>query len=158
MRTADGVVHDRHHCRCHKVATYSIQKLRDRMMTRLGFEEVLEEDHGQVFGRRLLLSKREQLHIKVMSDGWIEAEIEPPPEYPLAHINQKHSYSAHHAVIDMLGKCGIRFRTVHDVPPTCLDPIVDRPSKPTHWKVLLGASVAGVAAFFSVLAVNKLRS
>lgn len=143
MQANDGVAHDRHHCRCHKVAAYKIRKLRNRLAG-LGFERVLEEDHGQAFGRRLRLSEHEQMHVKVMPNGWIEAEIEPPPEYPLAHINQRHSYSAHRAVVDVLGKCGIRFRTVHDVPPTCLDPIVDRPSKPTHWKVLVGALAAAV--------------
>ena len=157
MQAEDGAAHDRHHCRCHRVSSYRIRKLEDKL-TSLGFERVLEEDHGQTFGRRLRLSEYEQLHIKVMPNGWIEAEIEPPPEYPIAHINQKHSYSAHHAVIDTLGKCGIRFRTVHDVPPTCKDPVVDRPSKPTHWKVFVAALVVAVIAFVGVLTANKLRS
>ena len=157
MEAEDGAVHDRHHCRCHKVATYRIRKLGDGMVGQ-GFERVPEEDHGQVFGMRLRLSELEQLHVKVMPNGRIEAEIEPPPEYPLAHINQKHSYSAHRAVIDMLGKCDIRFRTEHNVPPTCLDPIVERPSKPAHWKVFVAAFGAAGAAFVGVLAANKLRS
>lgn len=158
MRQAPGdPTHDRHHCRCHRVLPYRIRKLKDRM-TCLGFEQVLEEDHGQAFGRRLRLSEHEQLHVKVMPGGWIEAEIEPPPEYPLAHINPRHSYSAHHAVIDMLGKCGIRFRTVPTVPSTCLEPMVDRPDRPTHWKVLVSALGLAIATFFGVLAVNKLRS
>lgn len=157
MQAEDDADHDQYHCRCHKVAAHKIRRIRDRLPG-LGFERVLEEDHGQVFGMRRRLSEHEQLHVKVMPNGRIEAEIEPPPEYPLAHINQKHSYSAHRAVVDVLGRCGIKFRTVHDVPPTCLDPVVDRPSKPTHWKVFAVAIVAAIAVFAGVLAVNKLRS
>lgn len=157
MEAEDGATHDRHHCRCHKVATYRIRKLRDSMIA-LGFERVPEEDHGQVFGMRLRLSELEHLHVKVMPNGRIEAEIEPSPEYPLAHINQKHSYSAHSAVIEMLARCDIRYRTDHDVPPTCLDPIIERPSKPAHRNVFLVAFGVAAAAFVGVLAVNKLRS
>lgn len=98
------------------------------------------------------------MHVKVMPNDWIEAEIEPPPEYPLAHINQRHRYSAHRAVAAMLGKCEIRFRTAHDVPTACLDPIVDRPSKPAHWKVLAGAFVLAGTVLAGALALNKLRS
>lgn len=157
-RTADGMAHDQYHCRCHKIASYRIRRF-EQMLDGLGFErQVLEDDHGQVFGRRLRLSEHEQLHIKVMPDGWIEAEIEPPPEYPFAHRNQDHSYSAHGAVLDVLRECGIRFRTVPDVPATCLDPVVVKPVKPTSITALAVAAVVGVASFFTVLLVNKHRS
>ena len=139
----DGTAHEQYRCRCHKVAPYRIRKLRERLLS-LGFEQVPEEDHDQAFGMRRRLPEHGQLHIKVMPNGWIEAEIEPPPECPPARINQKHSYSAHRAVADVLGECGIRFRTTRDVPPTCLDPAAGRPSKPTHWKVLVGAFAAAV--------------
>ena len=74
-----------------------------------GFEDVLQEDHGQAFGLRYLLSGRKQLHVKVMPGGRIEAEIEPPPEYPFAHLNQAHSYSAHAEVVALLRGWGIGF-------------------------------------------------
>ena len=122
-------------------------------MRRSGFEQVPERNHGQIFGLRRLLSRREQLHVKVMPDGLIEAEIEPPPEYPLAHINQKHSYSAHGQVARILRECGIGFQTVRAVPRTCLHPrprdgscdrsVIDRPDNPSHWTALaLGMGVA----------------
>ena len=116
-------------------------------MRRSGFERVLEEYHGQVFGLRLLLSRREQLHVKVMPDGPVEAEIEPPPEYPFAHINRKHSYSAHRQVGRILRGCGIRFRTTRTVPRTCLRPIIDRPDNPSHWTAIALWIGAGAVAW-----------
>ena len=77
-----------------------------------------------------------------MSNGRIEAEIEPLPECPSAHIGQKHSWSAHREVLNVLGQCGIKFRTMHDVPPACLDPAVDRPRRFLHWKVFVAAFAA----------------
>ena len=142
MKDETGVVQDEHHCRCYRVAQASIPKL-GAAMRRSGFERVLEENHGQIFGLRHLLSKREQLHVKVMPDGLVEAEIEPPPEYPFAHINQKHSYSAHGQVARILRECRIMFRTVRAVPQTCLHPVIDRPDNPSHWTAI--ALVIGVA-------------
>ena len=142
MKDGVGVAQDRHHCRCHWVDQASIPEL-NASMRRSGFEQVPEEDHGQIFGLRRLLSRREQLHVKVMPDGLIEAEIEPPPEYPLAHINQKHSYSAHGQVARILRECGIGFWTVRAVPRTCLHPVIDRPNNPSHWTAIaLGIGVA----------------
>ena len=157
-RVVDGMAHDQYHCRCYKLASYRIRQFKE-MLNGMGFErQVLEDDHGQAFGRRRRLSEHEQLHIKVMPDGWIEAEIEPPPEYPFAHRNQVHSYSAHNAVLDVLQECGIQFRTVPYVPATCLDPIVVKPVKPTSLAVLCTAAVVGIAGFFTVLFINKIRS
>ena len=145
MRDKAGATQDKHHCRCHRVARSDIPEL-EASLRRSGFEWVLEEDHGQVFGLRILLSRREQLHIKVMPDGLVEAEIEPPPEYPLAHINQKHSYSAHDQVNRILRECGIRFLTARAVPRTCLQPVIDRPNSPSHWTAI-GLGIGGGIGF-----------
>ena len=143
----DGKAREQYRCRCHKVAGHKRRKLRE-MLLRLGFEEVPDEDRRHVFCMRRRLPGHGQLYIKVMSNGRIEAEIEPLPECPPARITQEHSYSAHRAVADVLGECGIKPRTAHDAPSTCLDPPAVRPSKPTRWKVL----VAIVAAIRRLLA------
>ena len=79
MKDETGAAQDMHHYKCHRVDLASIPEL-NASMRRSGFEQVPERNHGQIFGLRRLLSRREQLHVKVMPDGLIEAEIEPPPE------------------------------------------------------------------------------
>lgn len=134
-----------------------IRKFRG-MLVRLAYETTLQEDHGQVFGLRRRLSEYEQVHVKVMPDGAIEAEIEPPPEYPAAHINQKHSYSPHRYIRKTLCRMGIPFSVVRDVPATCLRPVIVRPKSPTGWKtfVVIGAVVTvGASAFAYFWAKRK---
>ena len=114
-----------------------------------GFEDILQEDHGQAFGLRYLLSRREQLHVKVMPSGLIEAEIEPPPEYPFAHLNQTHSYSAHAEVDAMLRGWGVGFRTARAVPEACLDPVVVSPRNPTHWSACVVWGAAGALGYYA---------
>ena len=85
---------DPHHCKCYSIDPQEIEDFR-RELTNLGFTYELQEDHGQVFGLVLRVSEYLQLHIKVMPDGTIEGEMEPPLAYPFAHINPEHCYSAH---------------------------------------------------------------
>lgn len=149
---------DRHHCRCFWVGRRRIRRFRARLVG-IGFEEqLLEENHGQVFGMRRKISEQEQVHIKVMPDGWIESEVEPTPEYPLAHVNSAYSYSSHDAVRDILRECGIRFRMVADVPSSCLNPTVVRPGKPVHWKKIAGLASVAVLALLGGYIASKLRS
>lgn len=156
MGQPDG--RDRHHCRCFWVGRRSISRFR-ALLAKIGFEEqLLEANHGQVFGMRRRLSEREQVHIKVMQDGWIESEIEPPPEYPLAHVNPANSYSSHDAVRAILRECGIRFRMTVNVPPSCLNPAVVRPHRPTHWKKIAGIASVAALALLGAYLVNKARS
>ncbi len=42
-----------------------------------------------------------------MPDGNIESEMEPPPAYPAAHLNQEHSYPAHQETEKVLRKAKI---------------------------------------------------
>lgn len=161
VKDGEGASQDKHHCRCHRVARSSIPEL-EAAMRSSGFEGVPEMDHGQVFGLRLLLSRREQLHVKVMPDGLIEAEIEPPPAYPLAHINPRHSYSAHGQVARLLRRWGMRFKTAQAVPRTCLEPAIDKPDNPSHWSAIaLGIGVgvgAGIVAWLLGKALDERRS
>ena len=150
---------ERHHCRCFWIGRRRIRRFKGQL-ARIGFEEqVLEENHGQVFGMRRKLSEQEQVHIKVMPDGWIESEIEPPPEYPFAHLNQLHSYSSHDLVRSILHDSGIGFRMTVDVPESCLNPAVVHPDKPAHWKkVAAVALVATALASLGAYMAGKLKS
>lgn len=65
MKSKTTLVHDKHHCRCHRIHP-SIAPELEGMMRSSGFEDVLQEDHGQAFGLRRRLPGREQLHVKVM--------------------------------------------------------------------------------------------
>lgn len=155
MEQPDGG--DRHHCRCFWIGRREIRRFRD-LLAGIGFEEqLLEENHGQVFGMRRTISEQEQVHIKVMPDGWIESEIEPPPEYPLAHVNPAHSYSSHDEVLGILHECRIGFRMVADVPEPCLNPTVKRPNKPTHWKTIVGAVSVVALTLLGAYIASKLK-
>ena len=83
---------DFHHCRC-----FSIPKLQFRnfvsKLKNLGYSEpFFEEDHKQIIGLTKRLSTDYQIHVKLMKTGRIEAEIEYPQDFPMAHINPIHSY------------------------------------------------------------------
>ena len=145
MKEAAGsVAHDKHHCRCFRIDRRMIGKFK-YMLIRYAFEPVtLEEDHGQVFGLRRRRSEHEQTHLKVMPSGTIEAENEPPPEYPFAHLNQTHSYSPHNGIWELLRGMGIPFRVVSDVPDTCRRPVVVLPKSPVSGKTLLAIGVIGI--------------
>ena len=74
----------------------------------------------------------------------IESEAEPPPEYPFAHLNPKHSHSPHRDILGILRSLRIPFQRVRDVPATCRRPAVVLPENPTGWKVVAGVVVVAV--------------
>ena len=122
---------DPHHCRCFSINEDNIDKF-EELLIDFGFQDTLQEDHGQVYGYALRVEDRLQLHLKVMPDGNIEAEMEPPPAYPAAHLNEKHSYSAHDEVGQVLRAVRIRHHTKLRIPKTCREPIIEKPINPTH--------------------------
>ena len=67
-----------------------------------------------------------------MPDGVIEGEMEPPTAYPAAHLNPKHSYSAHTKIAEILREINISSWVTNNIPITCIQPIIDKPVKPTH--------------------------
>ena len=137
---------DEHHCRCFKISPSDIEKCKTKLV-KLRFEEqILEEDHGQVFGLKRKILEILQIHFKVMPDGIIEAELEPPPEYPLAHINQIHSYSPHDGMSPLLGLLGIKYEIIPPVPKTCHLPTIIDPDKPLKWWeiVIIGVAAVGI--------------
>ena len=129
---------DPHHCHCLYIeSSYSMQFRKGLENT--GFKEpLLQEDHGQVFGLTKRLDEYNQIHVKVMKNGNIEAEIEYPPDYPFAHLNQTHSYSAHDEMQLLLNALRIPYFFKINPPIACIRRKIVKAVKPTHVKVLLG--------------------
>ena len=140
---------DQYHCRCFKISTEEIQ-LCENKLREIGFTEQIggEEQHGQVFGLVGRVDEILQIHFKVMPDGQIEGEMEPPTAYPGAHINPEHSYSAHRQLAQILQKINIPYYLIGQVPETCLRPIIKKPYQPTHawvWAALLAIGIGAAA-------------
>ena len=86
---------DPHHCRCFSISKLNFRYFETKMQS-FGFSEpFFEDDHKQILGFTKRLSEYYQIHVKLMPTGKIEAEIEPPQDYPFAHLNSTHSFSAH---------------------------------------------------------------
>ena len=84
-----------------------------------------------------------------MPDGMIEGEMEPPPAYPGAHLNQEHSYSAHKEIKEILSEhTSVNSFVERNIPSTCRNPIIKKPDNPTHTKTIAvaGIAIAGIAA------------
>ena len=153
--TSDGGRHDRHHCRCFSVGAHTVGQLREKLVG-LGFKpQTLEVQHGQVWGLRLRTSEYKQIHIKAMQNGMIESEAEPPPEYPIAHLNPEHSYSSHRDVGAILRSLRIPFQRVRDVPATCRRPVVVHPDNPTGWEAIAGAAGLCIVIGIAVACARK---
>ena len=132
---------DPHHCRCIWISPQDILLLKDQL-EQLGFHKEFEENHGQVFGRVLRVKNQLQLHIKVMKNGMIEGEMEPPPAYPGAHLNQKYCYSAHKEIKKILQHINFQYSIISDIPSTCINPIIKKPRNPIHAKTIAGSVLA----------------
>lgn len=136
---------DPHHCRCHQLTS-----LDDDVLTRLvkgDFEDqILQEDHGQILGIRKKLGKYSQIHVKIMEDLSIESEIEYQPEFPFAHTNKIHSYSAHKETQEIFNQLGISHFLKQIPPLTCIKRKIIKAIKPTHWTTIVGGiALAGLA-------------
>ena len=110
-----------HHCRCFFIHGGGIEDFKNFLLD-FGFKNELQEHHGQLYGYVLRMEDKLQLHIKVMPNGNIESEMEPPPDYPMAHLNPEHSYSAHKETEQILRSSGIRCDVLTSIPDTCVNP------------------------------------
>ncbi|AJM91723.1 hypothetical protein [Nitrosopumilus piranensis] len=147
---------DKHHCRCFRINPSDIEICKTRL-EEWGFELQPggEEDHGQVFGLRRKLMELLQIHFKVMPNGIIESELEPPPEYPGAHLNQKHSYPPHDGIPILLDKIGIGYSIIPPIPDTCNLPKIIKPDGPLKWWEMLLIGVAAVGIGYLILQIFK---
>jgi hypothetical protein len=135
---------DPHHCRC-----FSIPKIQFRyfvsQIQNYGFSEpFFEDDHKQIVGFTKRLSQYSQIHVKLMRTGRIEAEIEPPQDYPIAHLNSIHSYSAHPELNVLFTTMQISYKCKKNPPPTCIHRQIILPQNPTHRDTFLVAGGLGV--------------
>lgn len=145
---------DPHHCRCYSIHAYDIEDFK-RFLLKSGFKDVLQEDHGQLYGYALRVEEALQFHIKVMRDGRIESEMEPPPAYPIDHLKQKYSYSAHKETEQILRMSRVGYRIAHMVPDTCRHPKIIKPNNPTHAAELVLAGVVGAVAAIALAELLK---
>lgn len=115
-------------------------------LKRIGFKEPLMQmnNTSQVFGLTAPLTDMLQIHIKVMHDGTIEGELEPPSEYPGAHLNQEHSYPAHKEIAKILPEISITYSISSSIPDTCLKPRIIKPDRPIHVATMIGLGILGV--------------
>ncbi len=143
---------DNHHCRCHTISKEYVNRFKNSLLQE-GFYDPspLQENHGQIWGLVKKLDDFWQIHVKVMPEGLIEAEIEPRHAYPLEHLDQQNSFSGHQHVGYYLKKHRIPYRA-RIAPLTCLIPGFKKPSNPMHISalavivgVVLGTVVAVVA-------------
>ena len=146
---------DEHHCRCFKIDPSDIKSCKAKLI-KYGFEPpIAQENHGQVFGLKLRIEEILQLHLKIMPDGVIESECEPPPEYPGAHMNQIHSFSPHVGMPALLDHVGVLYDVILPVPDSCKVPKIFPTDRPLKWWEL--ALVLGVGALLAYLIIQALK-
>jgi hypothetical protein len=141
MSGTNGTTGDPHHCKCFTILKPSLWEFERRMRASGYHEPMLEEDHGQYCSFAKRISEYWQIHIKLKTSGRMEAEIEPPQDYPMAHLNSNHSYSAHNDLSVLLAELGIPFTCRRTIPFSCTQPVVLTPLQPTHRNDFLTAGL-----------------
>src|SRR2546427_3606834 len=104
------IKYDPHHCRCFSISKSHFRYFHSKLLTFGYTEPLFEEDHGQILGLTKPLSEYYQIHVKLMRAGRIEAEIEYSQDYPFAHLNSTHSFSAHPELNVLLTAMRIPYR------------------------------------------------
>lgn len=147
---------DPFHCHCFSIHQTNFTEFRKNLES-IGFREpLLQINNGHVFGLTKRLDEYTQIHIKVMKNGNIEAEMEYPPDYPVAHLNQEHSYSAHQEVQEIMSSFGIPHTFRISPPLSCLQRIRKFAQNPTHAKVIAGAALGVAAIGIIAYALSKM--
>ena len=137
---------DPHHCKCFFVDKNKIEDFR-KILLDFGFYDEFQENHGQLYGYVFRVEDKLQLHIKVMSNGCIESEMEPAVAYPAAHLNPKHSYSAHKETMQILQLARIGYTVTSEIPDTCVNPKIIEPINPTHASGFAAGIILGIATY-----------
>lgn len=143
--------YDPHHCKCFEIPEQGIATFRT-VLESIGFADTpFQMDQGQMFGLIKSDGNGKQMHVRVMPSGRIEAEVEPSHEYPFAHLNPLHSFSAHPELEDILKNY---FKNLYHrklvIPPTCIKRVIINPDSPIHvvW-IIIGTVVVviGLAVY-----------
>ena len=144
---------DPYHCYCFKIDDLYLDEFREEL-EKIEFKDTIwQEEHGQEYGLKLRIDEYTQLHLKVFDNGQIEAEMEYPPDYPAAHLNQIHSYAAHNQLKEIFKVVRIRHGTKLFPPKACLQPKVIPAINPTH---VVGFVIAGVAVVSILVVLHAL--
>ena len=136
---------DPHHCRCFSIPKTHFRYFETQMQNYGCSEPFFEDDHKQIIGFTKHISESYQIHVKLMRTGRIEAEIEPPQDYPMAHLNPTHSFSAHPELKVLLTTIQIPYKCKQKPPDTCIRRQIIPPQNPTHRDAFLVAGGIGVA-------------
>ena len=135
---------DPHHCKCFSIPKSHFRHFETKIRS-LGYNDPLfEEDHGQILSFTKRLSEYYQIHVKLMRTGRIEAEMEYPQDYPMAHLNSTHSFSAHPELHLLLIAMQIPYKRKRTTPTTCISRQVIPAQTPTHMDTFLKVS-GGIA-------------
>jgi len=133
---------DPYHCHCFSIDELDIDEFREQL-EEIGFTNTIwQDDNNFEFGLVLRIDEYTQIHVKVDSEGYIEAEIEYPPDYPIAHLNQKHCNSAHHELKEVFKIVQMPHKSKIIPPLTCLRPKIIPAINPSHAKAIVGGVVA----------------
>ena len=152
----DVTQNDPHHCHCFQIISLSSETI--SKMKQTGFKkQILEEPRGQIFSTTKRLDEYTQIHFKVLQDGTIESEMEYPPDYPIAHLNSIHSYSAHKETEIILNHFSIPYKLKKIPPITCIKRKIVKALKPSHWTTIFGALIAVVLVVGTIYMASKSR-
>lgn len=143
---------DPHHCRCFSIAKIYFREFETKLHNFGYSEPILEEDHGQILGLTRCLNPHYQIHVKLMRTGKIESEVEYSSNYPVAHLNQIHSFSAHAELNLLFSALQIPYKCRHIPPITCVQRQIIPAQQPTHMNTFL--AVGGVAALADIIFNN----
>jgi hypothetical protein len=136
---------DPHHCRCFSIPKTHFRYFKTQMQNLGCSEPFFEDDHKQIIGFTKGISEYYQIHVKLIRTGRIEAEIEPSQDYPMAHLNSTHSFSAHPELNVLLTTIQIPYKCKQKPPDTCIHMQIIPPQNPTHRDTFLVAGGIGVA-------------
>ena len=148
---------DPHHCHCFILHSSYHNEFKQHL-EKLEFKDpLLQMNRGQKFGLTKRIDEETQVHVKQLENGVIEGEMEYPPDYPVAHLNPEHSYSAHNEIERILNHGGFSFTRKIMPPITCVQRKIVKAIKPSHWTIILGVvlAVAAVAGTLYVASKSK---
>ena len=146
---------DPHHCRCFYIHPTYFEEFQNKLK-KIGFKKpFFEENHGQIFGLTKRLDKYTQIHIKCMKNGNFEAEMEYPPDYPVAHLNQEHSYSAHYELKEIMDSFQLPYSFRINPPLTCLQRIIKKAVNPTPAGVFAALGITAIVGAAAVYYLTK---
>jgi len=129
---------DPYHCHCFSIDESDIDEFREQL-EEIGFRDTIwQDDDDFEFGLVLRIDEYTQMHVKVDSEGRIESEIEYPPDYPIAHLNQKHSHSAHRELSEVFKDIRMPHKSRHFPPRSCLRPKIVSAINPSHAETVAG--------------------